>query len=189
MHVFIYALFIAGWKSPQAIGAPIASADTDYPLFSADDVDPLGTADDWDLFAPTDDPLSDLTAADLSCPADVSLWGGDDTLSEQDFSDGLVLRDLDETLLAGNKDASCVNRPAGSNSNPEPKLEMPQLLAPNVPTSHDGRCDKYGRSVLACCDSSKILSPTNCQACTLRSVYCHHPSRVSPPAPPKNVLT
>lgn len=181
MHAFIYAPLIFLWKSTAK---PIASGDdlsTDYSLFSGDDGDLVGTGDDVDLFAATDN-LPDLSGVDSSCPADVSLGDGDDSLLALDPSNDLVVRDLDLDLLAGKKSGICDNKPTvGQGSTPGTDLDVPTLRSPLQFTTHDGSCTGFNaRPIMACCDYATHPSPPNCAACTYGSVYCCHPSSVLP---------
>ena len=169
MHAFVYAFLIFLLRSPRATAKPIAMDDdlsADYSLFTADENELLGTGDDLDLFAPSDS-LSDLSAAGSACPSEVSLSNDYDSLLELDPSNDLLVRDLDNNLLAGKKPATCVN-PGTRPSNSDKKLELPQfeMLMPIDGSTSDGRCNTYGQSVQACCDYTAGTSPLNCQACT-----------------------
>lgn len=186
MHAFIYASLVFILSSPRAIAKPIAIADdfsTDYSLFTGDDSELMETGDESDLFGPSDN-FSDLSAAGSACSSDVSLLNNSDPSLGLDPSNDLLVRDLDDTLLAGKKPATCVNPDRASNSNQ--KLQLPQfeMLSPIDGSTSDGRCNTYGQSVLACCDYSANTSPLNCLACTYgpvhRSPHYSAPLKITP---------
>lgn len=167
MHALIYASLILLLKSPRATAKPIPSDNdlsADYSLFIGDDSDLVGTGDDLTLFGPPEN-VADLSAAGSSCSTEVSLSNNYDSSLGLDPSSDLFVRDLDDNLFAGKKPATCVDPNRSSNTDRKPDLQQFEMLLPIDPTTHDGRCSIYGRSVLACCDYSTTLNPPNCRPC------------------------
>lgn len=165
MHALIYASFGFLLISSRATAKPIAidsDFSTDYSLFTGDDGELLGTGDDSDIFS-TGDNLPDLSAADPAC-SEVSLSNDYDSSLGLDSSLDLLGRDLDDTLLAGKKPATCVN----PNRSDDKKLQLPQfeMLVPIDESKSGGKCNTYGQDLLACCDNTADTSPLNCVPCT-----------------------